>query len=77
MHLLIVQPEVVTAVVNHRIDINSSPKELQHHIIKTLSPVASKYGLSMEAFGEDVDYDMCPMMAGAGKIILSEAFNSR
>lgn len=30
----------------------------------------------MEAFGDEVEYDMCPMMAGAGKVFLAEAFNS-
>ncbi|KAL1405829.1 hypothetical protein Q8F55_007507 [Vanrija albida] len=48
-------PEVVTAYVNHRIDISSSVAELQKRLIHTLGPLAEQYGLDFEAFGEAVD----------------------
>ncbi|ORX38339.1 hypothetical protein BD324DRAFT_620480 [Kockovaella imperatae] len=71
-------PEVVTTVVNHRINIASSVEELQQHLIKTLSPVAEEYNLALEAFGKDIELKGCPyMMANpSGKVILAEAFNS-
>lgn len=49
------QPEVVTAYVNHRIDISSSVEALQKRLIHTLGPLAAQYGLDFEAFGEGVD----------------------
>ncbi len=64
------QPEVVSAVVNHRISVASSVKELQKHLIKVLSPVAAKYDLSLEAFGKNIT------SAKSGKVILSEAYHS-
>lgn len=76
---LIEQPEVVTAIVNHRINIASSYAEVQQHVIDTVLPVAQEFNLQVEAFGKAVyEGSMCPMMKGqqAGKIILSEAFNS-
>lgn len=48
-------PEVVTAVVNHRINIASNVGELQARMIKVLGPVAKKYGLNMVAWGNQVD----------------------
>ena len=73
------QPEVVTAIVNHRINIASSYSEVQKHVIDTVLPVAKAFNLQVEAFGEKVyEGSSCPMLAGhtAGKIILAEAFNS-
>ncbi|CAD6573047.1 MAG: hypothetical protein TREMPRED_000714 [Tremellales sp. Tagirdzhanova-0007] len=72
-------PEVVTAIVNHRISVASSVIELQEHLIDILSPMAVKMNLSMSAFGEEVKLRGCKAHmteAKAGKIILSEAFNS-
>ncbi len=68
-----VQPEVVTAVVNHRINIISSVVEVQERFIDTLSPIVSKMNLSMTAFGKDVEVRGCPAYmteAKAGKVTL-------
>ena len=78
---LTLQPEVVTAVINHRINIASSVGELQEQIASVLAPVAEKYNLGLNAFGKDFEFSTCPMHAAsngakAGQIILSEAFNS-
>ena len=73
------QPEIVTAVVNHRISLASSVQETQDHVIDTIMPVAEEFNLALEAFGKDVELNTCPMMQfepKAGKIIVSEAFNS-
>lgn len=48
-------PEVVTALVNHRISVASSVDELQHAIIKKLAPKAAELGLELEAWGKSVD----------------------
>lgn len=72
-------PEVVAAVVNHRINLASSVTELQNHLVDVLSPVAGKYNLSLTAFGEDVEIKGCKMHmteTKAGKVFLSEAFES-
>ena len=66
------------AVVNHRINVASSVSELQKHLIHVLSPVAAKYNLSLEAFGEDVHIHGCHLTeAKKGKVILAEAFDSQ
>ena len=76
------QPEVVTAVVNHRISLAESVGELQQHLQKVLGPVAAKYNFALEAFGEDVQFADCMGHSKKdkgpkkGKIILSEAFHS-
>jgi Gly-Xaa carboxypeptidase len=44
-------PEVVTAFVNHRLDVGSSIKELQARIWDTLLPVAAEVGVALEGFG--------------------------
>lgn len=75
--LIIVQPEDVYAIVNHRINIASSVSELKEHLIHVLAPVAKEYDLSLEAFGNDVKYcGWHSSDAKKGKVILSEAFNS-
>lgn len=77
--MLISQPEVVTAIVDHRINVASSVAELQHHLVETLSPVAAKYNLAFEAFGKEIEFTGCGMHskgAKAGKVVLSVAWNS-
>jgi hypothetical protein len=53
---------------------------VQKHVINTVLPVAKTYNLQVEAFGEHVyEGSICPMHINdpkAGKIIISEAFNS-
>lgn len=60
-------PEVVTAVVNHRIAMGSNHQELQDRVVEVLSPIIKRYNLTLDAFGE-------VKHAGAGKVVLSEAF---
>lgn len=66
--------------MNHRINIASNYAEVQQHLIDTILPVAKAYNLELEAFGEQAYAgSSCPMHLNdskAGKIIVSEAFNS-
>lgn len=71
---------MVTAYVDHRINIASSYQEVQQHLIDTILPLAKEYNLELEAFGEKTyQGNQCPMHINdpkAGKIIITEAFNS-
>lgn len=64
-------PESATAYVDHRIAITSNFEELKQHYIESLSPVAKKYNMGMEAFGEHVLNASSP--AGASKLVIKEA----
>lgn len=64
-------PESATAYVDHRIAITSSFKELKQHYLDILSPVAKKYNMEMEAFGEHVLNATSPV--GASKLVIKEA----
>lgn len=44
-------PEVVEVVVNHRLDVASSIKELKNSVYDTLQPVAAELGLVIEGYG--------------------------
>jgi hypothetical protein len=58
------QPEVVTAIVNHRINIASSYPEVQRHVIDTVLPIAKAFNLEVQAFGESVyQGSQCPMLS--------------
>ncbi|KIJ65717.1 hypothetical protein HYDPIDRAFT_39633 [Hydnomerulius pinastri MD-312] len=63
-------PERASAVVNHRIAEHSSVGELQQHLIGVLSPIASKYDLTLDAFGRVV------ISGKAGKITLTDAYGT-
>ena len=63
------QPEVVTVIVNHRVNIASSVDETAQHVWDTLLPVAKTYNLAMSGF----DQSFTPESA-AGHIYLSEAY---
>ena len=77
-------PEVVTTYINHRISIASNPKELQKQITHVVAPLAKQFNLALHAWGDDVDLSMvgCSHVGvesskpSAGRIVLSEAFNS-
>lgn len=67
-------PELVAAVVNHRIAEHSSVAALQAHIAGTVLPVARAFDLSVDAFGQNVT-------AGAGSgagghVALSDAWGT-
>ncbi|KAI9064103.1 carboxypeptidase S [Trametes sanguinea] len=65
-------PEKVSAVVNHRIAEHSSVTELKEHFVDVVVPVAARFNLSVEAFGNNVS-------AGSGKgghVVLSDAFGT-
>lgn len=79
---MMLQPESVVAIVNHRINLASSVAELQQQITDVIAPVASKLNLAVEAFGKEIQAhghgchfskDEGPK---AGKVILNVAFNS-
>ncbi|KAJ3486708.1 hypothetical protein NLI96_g4047 [Meripilus lineatus] len=48
-------PEEAFAVVNHRIATYSSVSAVKAHIAATLLPVVKKLGLSLEAFGQEIE----------------------
>lgn len=43
-------PEETTLIVNHRIGLHSSIKELQEHLVQVLEPVAASFGVPFDAF---------------------------
>ncbi|KAJ7065018.1 hypothetical protein C8F01DRAFT_1129159 [Mycena amicta] len=47
-------PEQATAIVNHRISVDSSVKELQERYVQLLTPLAEKFGLGVVGFNETV-----------------------
>ncbi|KAH7105750.1 carboxypeptidase S [Auriculariales sp. MPI-PUGE-AT-0066] len=49
-------PETVKAVVNYRIDVQSSVKELQNHLQSVLKPVAKKFNVTLQTFGNKVEH---------------------
>ncbi|KAH7902918.1 hypothetical protein BJ138DRAFT_1120942 [Hygrophoropsis aurantiaca] len=51
-------------------DIYSSVAELQEHLAGVLAPVATKYDLTLNAFGHTV------VTGKVGEVVLSDAFNS-
>ncbi|KAI0629263.1 carboxypeptidase S [Trametes polyzona] len=65
-------PEKVSAVVNHRIAEHSSVSELKQQFADVVLPVASRYNLSVEAFGTNVSAGV----PSAGRIVLSDAFGT-
>jgi len=65
-------PEAVWAVANHRVAEHSSISELTSRFIDITLPVAEKYNMSLEAFGETVG----SVGPSWGTIRLRDAFNS-
>ncbi|ORY30169.1 putative carboxypeptidase s precursor [Naematelia encephala] len=63
-------PEVVTVVVNHRIDVASSVEELHEQIFATLLPTVKEYKLSLDGFGRS----FTPTEKAAGHVSLTGAF---
>ncbi len=77
--LLTVQPEVVTAVVNHRISLESSVEELQSQLVHVAKPVVEKYKPRPRSLWQGRRSQGVPMRAvkpKAGKLIMSVAYNS-
>ncbi|TKY87705.1 hypothetical protein EX895_003286 [Sporisorium graminicola] len=72
-------PEQASAVINHRIDVTSSVADVRHHIYRTLQPVARKLNLAITGDGPAWDFvapTTATRCAAAGKIVLSDAFDS-
>ena len=65
-------PELSQAVINHRINADSSVAELQDQMIDVLQPLTEAYGLSFNAFGKEVS----SVKDARGTLTLAEAFNS-
>jgi Gly-Xaa carboxypeptidase len=65
-------PELSQAVINHRINTDSSVGELQESMIDVLQPLTEEYGLSFRAFGKDIS----EVKDGRGTLTLAEAFDS-
>lgn len=69
-------PEQASTVINHRIDVSSSTDEVRRHIYHTLQPVAKKLKLSLQGDGAAWGFVPSSSHAGAGRIVLSDAFDS-
>ncbi|TFY78058.1 hypothetical protein EWM64_g5954 [Hericium alpestre] len=65
-------PESAAAVVNHRIAEHSSVGELQKYLTDLLTPVATLFNLSVNAFGQAAD----TASESAGELILSDAWGT-
>ncbi|KAK0497225.1 hypothetical protein EDD18DRAFT_1161183 [Armillaria luteobubalina] len=65
-------PEKASAVINHRVAEHSSTEEVQQHIIELLTPIATEYNLSVDAFGKTLDISSTE----GGRMVLSDAFGS-
>lgn len=73
-------PEAAWAIIDHRISVDSSVKQLQQQLRDVIQPFAKKNHLSFEAFGQDVikanaddDHKKCPKLGHAN---LTVAYNS-
>jgi Gly-Xaa carboxypeptidase len=67
-------PEVVTAIVNHRISIESTVSQIQDRMTRTLAPIAKAHNLEFEAWGKKIHLDQTS--SKAGKLILDVAWNA-
>ncbi|KAI0675970.1 carboxypeptidase S [Trametes maxima] len=67
-------PEHAEVIVNHRIDIHSSVGALKRHIENVVRPIAERFGLDLEAFGEAIKFEEGRESAGLLKI--SDAFGT-
>ncbi|KAF8826042.1 hypothetical protein HHX47_DHR6000409 [Lentinula edodes] len=67
-------PQRAGAIVNHRIAEHSSTLEVKNHIKDLVLPFATRYNLSVQAFGEDIHCGH--KIFRLGKIVLSDAFYS-
>ncbi|KAL5531499.1 hypothetical protein ACEPAG_4376 [Sanghuangporus baumii] len=67
-------PEQVHAIVNHRIADYSSVSELEARFASIVSPLAKKFNLSIDAFGDDELSDSSKN--SFGQLVLSDAFES-
>ncbi|ORX40185.1 putative carboxypeptidase s precursor [Kockovaella imperatae] len=63
-------PEVSEVMVNHRINIHSSVKDVQKHIIQTLRPIAEQLDLTLSAWGQEYH----PKGETRGTVYLSDAY---
>lgn len=64
-------PEVVTAVVDHRVSIESTVDTVQQRMVRTLLPVVKEYKLDFTAWGKTVH----EVKESVGKVTLDVAFN--
>ncbi|KAK0202971.1 Zn-dependent exopeptidase [Desarmillaria ectypa] len=65
-------PKKASAVINHRIEEHSSTEEVQQHIIELLTPIATEYNLSVDAFEKTLNISGVE----GGRMVLSDAFGS-
>ncbi|KAI0327002.1 Zn-dependent exopeptidase [Cubamyces sp. BRFM 1775] len=70
-------PEHAEVIVNHRIDIHSSVGVLKKRIAAVVQPVAARFGLDLDAFGETVLSNAGgQIMESAGELKISDAFGT-
>ncbi|CDO72068.1 hypothetical protein BN946_scf184962.g11 [Trametes cinnabarina] len=69
-------PERAEVVVNHRIDIHSSVAALKKRIAAVVQPVAERFGLDLDAFGENVVLPSDGERESAGLLRISDAFGT-
>ncbi|KZO99488.1 carboxypeptidase S [Calocera viscosa TUFC12733] len=68
-------PEQSWAVVDHRISVDDSPAVVQAHLTELLTPEATRWNLSLDAFGAVVSADTedAPKI---GSLVLTDAFGT-
>ncbi|KDQ15508.1 hypothetical protein BOTBODRAFT_54770 [Botryobasidium botryosum FD-172 SS1] len=64
-------PERASAVINHRIAIESSGSELVAHLTKELKPLAEQFNLAFSVFGANITSPT----NSAGTLVVSDAFD--
>ncbi|KZS94485.1 carboxypeptidase S, partial [Sistotremastrum niveocremeum HHB9708] len=67
-------PESAWAIINHRIAVDSSVKATMERSIDLLLPLASKFNLSVTAFGENITDASVPSY---GSLTLTDAFDGQ
>ncbi|OCH84737.1 carboxypeptidase S [Obba rivulosa] len=63
-------PEHVEAIVNHRIAEHSSVDDVKQHILGVLLPIATKFNLTLDAFGKNISAGT----GNGGHVVLSDAW---
>ncbi|KAI0369802.1 carboxypeptidase S [Pilatotrama ljubarskyi] len=68
-------PERAEVIVNHRIDVHSSVDALKKRITRVVQPVAERFGLDLDAFGEKTVVTTGTGQS-SGKLRISDAFGT-
>ncbi|GAA5893738.1 hypothetical protein JCM5296_001121 [Sporobolomyces johnsonii] len=61
-------PELSYVVVNYRIEVNSDPQAIKHHISKIVSPIAKQFNLDVDLFGSTHSFRAGPELESGGSL---------